>query len=308
MTAAASRLPAVKPSPLGRGLSALLGDAQAAVAVGSGSAAPGPGGASGNGPRKIPLAWIQPGIYQPRRRFDEAAIDDLATSIRERGVIQPLIVRPVSGHAELYEIIAGERRWRASQRAGLHELPVIVLELSDREALEIALIENIQRQDLSPLEEAEGYQRLLREFHHTQEALALIVGKSRPHVTNMLRLLNLPEPIKAMLDDKRLTMGHARAIATVPNPVALAEDIVRKGLNVRQAEELAQHAAERAEAASHRPKRHPRVDADTAALKRDLLDRLGLQVRFSGTIPSGKVVITYHTLDQMDDLIRRLKA
>ncbi len=192
---------ATKASPLGRGLSALFGDADASYqAKPSQTATPAPTTKPGNSsPSHMALTWLQPGAFQPRRHFDEDALKGLADSIRERGILEPLVVRPISGTKESFEIVAGERRWRAAQRAGLHEAPVVVRNLTDREALEFGLIENVQRQDLSPLEEAEGYKRLMDEFQHTQEGLAKIVGKSRPHIANMLRILNLPEAVKQMI-------------------------------------------------------------------------------------------------------------
>src|ERR1700722_6345008 len=235
-----------KPSPLGRGLSALFGDADASYqAKPIQAAAPATSEKTARtGPLMIALTWLQPGTLHPRRHFDEDALKGLAESIRERGIIEPLVVRSVRDAKDSYEIIAGERRWRAAQKAGLHEVPVVVRELSDREALEFGLIENVQRQDLSPLEEAEGYKRLMDEFQHTQDNLAKIVGKSRPHITNMLRILTLPAAVKQMIADGTLSLGHARAIVTARNPLALAQEIAKKGLNVRQAEALAKRVSE----------------------------------------------------------------
>ncbi len=274
---------------LGRGLSALLGE-PAAV-----EAAVGPLAA---GLRTLPVERLRPGRFQPRRRFDQQAIDDLVESVREKGILQPLLVRRLG--EDDYEIIAGERRWRAAQAAMLHEVPVIVRDFSDGEALEVALVENLQREDLSPLEEAEGYRRLLEEFSHTQEQLAQVVGKSRSHVANTMRLLGLPEPVKQMVDDGELTAGHARALLTAKNPVALARDVVARGLNVRQTEKLA--AAKDAEPKSPPPPK----DADLLALERDLAQHLGLKVAISLQGKGGQVAIHYNTLEQLDDVLRRL--
>jgi len=265
----------------------------------------------GRAPRHAPIGQLRPNPFQPRRRFDEEALSDLVDSIRARGVLQPILVRPAAGRPGSYEIIAGERRWRAAQLARLHEVPIVVREFGDAEALEAALVENIQRQDLTPLEEAEGYRRLMQEFGHTQEKLGEAVGKSRSHVANMLRLLNLPEPVKAMLQDGRLSAGHGRAILTAADPVAVAKDVAGRGLNVRDTEKLVQRQAQprRPAAAETGPK-----DADTRALERELTQALGLAVTVQhggaqGAMgQGGEVRIGYRTLDQLDDLCRRLMA
>ncbi|MDG4718586.1 MULTISPECIES: ParB/RepB/Spo0J family partition protein [Thalassospira] len=295
---------------LGRGLSALLGedDEDVGVAV-SGSpdsnagGHPGPGGTT----QLIAITDLKPSPFQPRSNFDDEAIDDLAASIREKGIIQPILVRASSTGETRYEIIAGERRWRAAQRAQLHEVPVLVRDFDDRETAEIALIENLQRQDLSPLEEAEGYNRLMNEFSHTQEALGQALGKSRSHIANSLRLLALPAPIKQMLSDKVLSSGHARALLGAENAVELAGQIVKKGLNVRQTEKLVKTDGGKAS----RPKKtsggaSSNKDPDTVALERDLSNMLGLAVNIDFDGASGKISIRYETLEQLDDILQRL--
>lgn len=295
---------------LGRGLSALLGeeDEDVGVAVSGGDKAgaaahPGPGGTT----QLIAITDLKPSPFQPRSNFDDEAIDDLAASIREKGIIQPILVRASSTGETTYEIIAGERRWRAAQRAQLHEVPVLVRDFDDRETAEIALIENLQRQDLSPLEEAEGYNRLMSEFSHTQEALGQALGKSRSHIANSLRLLSLPAPIKQMLSDKVLSSGHARALLGADNAVELAAQIVKKGLNVRQTEKLVKTDGGKAS----RPKRSSggssvEKDPDTVALERDLSNMLGLAVNIDFDGASGKISIRYETLEQLDDILQRL--
>lgn len=293
---------------LGRGLSALLGEEDEEVAVAAsgddaGAVHPGPGGTT----QLIAITDLRPSPFQPRSNFDDDAIDDLAASIREKGIIQPILVRASSTGETTYEIIAGERRWRAAQRAQLHEVPVLVREFDDRETAEIALIENLQRQDLSPLEEAEGYNRLMSEFSHTQEALGQALGKSRSHIANSLRLLGLPVPIKQMLSDKVLSSGHARALLGADNAVELAGQIVKKGLNVRQAEKLVKTDGGKAA----RPKRSSggasaEKDPDTVALERDLSNMLGLAVNIDFDGAAGKISIRYETLEQLDDILQRL--
>jgi ParB family chromosome partitioning protein len=279
---------------LGRGLSALLGEEDAAPEAAQ---------------RTIRIDLLRPGRYQPRHQFDTEALQALAQSIREKGVLQPLLVRRLTGHPETFEIVAGERRWRAAQLAQLHEVPVVLREIDDREALEIALVENLQRQDLSPLEEAQAYQRLLEEFAHTQEAVAQAVGKSRSHVANTIRLLDLPTAVMDMLDDGRLTAGHARALLGAGDPVVLAQEIVRRGLNVRQAERLAKRAKTKPAGGSgpHREKRDK--DADTRSVEHELTLALGMQVRIDPA-PDGRagvLTISYQSLDQLGDVICRLR-
>jgi ParB family transcriptional regulator, chromosome partitioning protein len=283
------------PSPprrrgLGMGLSALLGGSDA---VPSASARP---------PQVVPIEFLRPCPLQPRRRFGEDELAALADSIRHRGVMQPLLVRRADG-GDFYEIVAGERRWRAAQMAGAHELPVIVHDLSDRDALEVALLENVQRQDLSPLEEAEGYRRLIEEFDHTQEALASALGKSRSHIANLLRLLGLPAAVRQMLERGELSAGHARALLGGRDPLALAREVVSRGLNVRQTEALVRADGER-------PPRNRAAgsekDPNARALEQDLSRKLGLPVSLTPRGESGTLQIAYGSLEQLDALIARL--
>lgn len=271
---------------LGRGLSALFGDDGA--------------GAPADTVQALPIEFLEPGKYQPRRRFDEETVAQLAESIRERGVLQPLIVRQTG--PERYEIVAGERRWRAAQLAGQHEVPALVREMSDREALEAAIVENVQREDLNAIDEADGYRRLIDEFGHTQEVVARIVGKSRSHIANALRLLGLPDGVKGMVADGALTAGHARALLALPDPAAAAADVVRKGLNVRQTELLARTAA-----APRRRAPEPANDADTAALEVELTRALGLKVTIAHGAGGGTLTVHYATLDQLDAVLDRLR-
>ena len=285
---------------LGRGLSALMGEPVPAPA-----AAP----AVGAGPRatrELPIEQLHPGKFQPRKRFDEAELDALAGSIREVGVVQPIVVRK-RGPGEDYEIVAGERRWRAAQRAALHAVPVVVKEITDTQAMEFALVENLQRQDLNPLEEAQGYRRMVDEFGHTQEQVAKVVGKSRSHVANTLRLLGLPEGVRLLVEDGRLSAGHARALLTAAEPEKLAKKIVDKGLNVRQAERLAQDKDESKPRTSAAEPVSAQKDADTRALEANLSASLGLTVTvdFAGDA-GGEVRIKYATLEQLDEVCRRL--
>ena len=293
-----------KPRPgLGRGLSALLGDARTEAPIG-GLGSPDSAQTASAGLRMLPVSALAPHPGQPRRHFEEAALDELARSIEARGLIQPIVVRP---HGKEYQIVAGERRWRAAQRARLHEVPVIVRDLDDAETLEIALIENIQRQDLNAIEEAEAYRKLTAQFGHTQEALAKLVNKSRSHVSNMLRLLDLPEGVRAMVIDGRLEMGHARALIGAPDPLALAQAAIDGGLSVRQVEKLARDA---------KPGRGPTradngkaaVNADIAALERQLGDILGLNVRIAHGDRGGTLTLAYSTLDQLDMVCQRLSG
>jgi len=296
-------------SRLGRGLAALIGDMAEMSDLGGerqGHAAP-PGAA-----RKVPVAFLKPNPKNPRRSFGEEELEDLAASIRERGVIQPIVVRAVVGARDSYEIVAGERRWRASQRAGVHEVPIVVVDVDDREALEIAIIENVQRADLNPLEEAAGYQALTDQFNYSQNDLAKVIGKSRSHVANTMRLLKLPESVKEYLADGRLSAGHARALLTQEDPEGLARAIVERGMNVRAIEALAQELnLARADAAgkpARKPRNVPELDADTAALQRRLSDALGLQVSLRHDGEAGEIRIRYSSLDQLDEVCRRLAA
>ncbi|MFQ5535221.1 MAG: ParB/RepB/Spo0J family partition protein [Sphingomonadales bacterium] len=280
---------------LGRGLSALLGDD---LPVG---ASPDTGGRLA---KQVPVEALRPNQFQPRHYFDDTRITELVESVAEHGVLQPLIVRQRGDNPGDFEIIAGERRWRAAQRAGLHQVPVVVKEFTDAEALEVALIENIQRQDLTPIEEAAGYRQLMDEFGHNQERLGEVVGKSRSHVANMLRLLSLPEKIQDMVNAGTLSMGHARALIKAADPVGLARQIVEHGLNVRQAEKLAQSTKA---GAKSRPRRAEPKDADTLALEQNLSNSLGLKVMIADKPEKGgKVTISYRTLEQLDEVCRRL--
>ncbi|TAK46780.1 MAG: ParB/RepB/Spo0J family partition protein [Xanthobacteraceae bacterium] len=284
-------------SRLGRGLASLIGD------VGGESAkAERPRGA-----RRVPIEFLRANPRNPRRAFAEAELDELTSSIRERGVIQPIVVRPVRGAPDAFEIIAGERRWRAAQRAGLHEVPIVPLDVGDTEALEIAIIENVQRADLNALEEARGYHALADDFRRSQEDIARIVGKSRSHVANMMRLTRLPEAVQALIASGELSAGHARALLSLADPEAAAKKIVAQGLSVRQAEELAHEAG-----VPQRPQVKPRggktKDADTVALERRLSDALGMSVSIDDRDGRGAVSIRYRDLEQLDAIIRRLEA
>ena len=292
---------------LGRGLSALLGEAPVSLE---------PETASGAAPARLPIEFLRPNPNQPRKRFDEDALGELAQSIREKGVLQPILARAVEGETNAYEIVAGERRWRAAQRAGVHEIPVVLREFSDAEVLEIAIIENIQRADLNPIEEAAGYQALIREFGHTQERLAKSLGKSRSHVANMIRLLNLPDGVKDLLQSGRLTMGHARAMLSVENPVELARQVIEEGLTVRQTEARVRAEAEDGAggAVDGSSKRRrgaaapAAADADTRALQDNLAAALGMRVRLDHRGEAGAVTIEYKTLEQLDEICRRLSG
>ncbi|MGE3395445.1 MAG: ParB/RepB/Spo0J family partition protein [Sphingomonas sp.] len=287
-------IPRRRPSGLGRGLSSLLGDIQRDAPV---------GGAPRGDVRQIPLASIEPHPDQPRRLFDEPALAELANSIATRGVIQPIIVRP---HGHRFQIVAGERRWRAAQRARLHEIPAIVRPFSDAETLEVALLENIQREDLNTIEEAQGYRRLLDDFGHTQEELGKLLGKSRSHIANLLRLLDLPEDVRVMVADGRLQMGHARALIGAPDPAALAAEVVRRGLSVRETEKLAKAAKPKRQRAGRLE--YKGAHADIAALERQLGDLLGLKVTIKHSPKGGLVTLSYTSLDQLDLICQRLSG
>ncbi len=253
--------------------------------------------------RNVPVEFLRPGRYQPRREMKEEQIQDLANSIREKGILQPLLVRRIDGDSRIFEIIAGERRWRAAQLARLHDVPVIIKDFDDRETLEVALVENLQREDLSPLEEARGYARLIEEFSHTQEKLARAVGKSRSNVANSMRLLALPEPIKKMLDEGLLSAGHARALLNAEDALGLARKVVKDGLNVRQTEKLA-----RRKGGKTRTKSPPRQkDADTIALEKNLANMLGLKVDINFRGNGGSLTVHYSSLEQLDDILQRLE-
>jgi ParB family transcriptional regulator, chromosome partitioning protein len=278
---------------LGRGLAALIGD------TGEESAAI----ARSRGQKKIPLAFLRPNPRNPRKAFDDQDLEDLVASIREKGIIQPILARTVVGHADLYEIIAGERRWRAAQRVGLHDVPVILVEADDKQALELAIIENVQRADLNALEEALGYQQLENDYGYTQADLAKVIGKSRSHVTNTLRLLKLPEKTKQLLAEGQLTAGHARALLTRADADEIAARIVAEGLSVRDVEKLTQKAEARAKAKPHETEK----DADTRALEKELSSVLGLSVTLHPHGEAGELRIRYKSLEQLDDVVKRLR-
>jgi len=288
---------------LGRGLSALLGEVETPVGVREAidAAVAGEGGAT-----FAPIELLRRNPEQPRKVFDETDLGELEESIRAKGIIQPILVRPAPGAPGEYQIVAGERRWRAAQRVGLHQVPILVRELDDIEVLEIAIIENVQRADLNPIEEAAGYKVLMDRFGRTQEGVAKVVGKSRSHVANALRLLGLPDEVREHLSAGRLSAGHARAVAATQDPVALARTIIEKDLSVRQAEALARGSDEaRPASPAVRPKARGK-DADTRALEQDLEDTLGMTVEIDDKNGKGELRIRYATLEQLDDLCRRL--
>ena len=281
---------------LGRGLAALLGDVAEPEAT-----------AERAGARHIPIEFLRPNARNPRRSFAEADLADLAQSVKEKGIIQPILARPVKGAFNQFEIIAGERRWRAAQRAGLHDVPVLVQDVSDREALELAIIENVQRADLNALEEALGYDSLMSEFGYTQQDLGQIIGKSRSHVANTLRLLKLPDSVQEHLREGRLTAGHARALVGAADPEALAKRIIDDGLTVRDIEALAQAPKPADASKGGRPKKSK--DADTVALERGLTERLGLAVSIDHRSDhSGEVKVRYQSLDQLDEILKLLNC
>lgn len=261
-------------------------------------------------PVKLPIGDLAPGEYQPRRHFDEIALNQLAESIETHGIIQPILVRPLGD--DRFEIIAGERRWRAAQRARLHDVPVIIQDMDDDLALEIALIENLQREDLSPLEEAEGFQRLVDEFDYTQDALAQKLGKSRSHVTNTLRLLKLPEKVKPYVQDGRISAGHARALLSCKEPLLLAAKVMQDGLSVRQTEKLATTFGTGQATPSTSKKAETekfRKTVDMMALEKEMSVRLGMRCIIEPNADgSGRLVVQYKTLDQFDDLAQKLSA
>jgi ParB family chromosome partitioning protein len=275
---------------LGRGLSALIGE----------EAVPTRGEAAARATHKLPVAFLRPNKLQPRKRFAPDDLNDLADSVREKGVLLPILVRPVKGETNAYEIVAGERRWRAAQMAKLHDVPVVVREMGDSESLEIALIENIQRADLNAIEEATAYYELMERFKYTQEQMAQEVGKSRSHIANTLRLLTLPEAVKAMLRDGRLTAGHGRTLVGLPDAEGLAQEIIAGALNVRQAEQRS--SIKKAPKAAKAP-----PDPNIADLESRISNALGLKVQVihKGS-KGGEVRIAYKTLEQLDEVNRRL--
>ncbi|MBN8968631.1 MAG: ParB/RepB/Spo0J family partition protein [Rhizobiales bacterium] len=287
-------------SRLGRGLASLIGDVGGEAAHVERPA---------RTPRKVPIEFIKANPHNPRRAFSDAELDELSASIKQHGVIQPIVVRAVKGAQDRYEIIAGERRWRASQRAGLHEVPIVTIDVSDSDALEIAIIENVQRSDLNAMEEAQGYHALANDYKRNAEDIARIVGKSRSHVANMMRLTKLPDDVQALISEGKLTAGHARALINVPDPLAAAKRIIAEGLTVRQVEALAHEEGvpQRAQATRAKAGRAPK-DADTIALEKRISDVLGLKVSVDHRDPGGMVQIKYRDLEQLDEILRRLEG
>ena len=284
---------------LGRGLAALIGDA------GEDSVIP----ERNRNQRRAPIEFLRANPRNPRKTFEEVALEELANSIREKGVLQPIVVRELSSTPGAFEIVAGERRWRAAQRAGIHNVPIIVVEATDKESLEIAIIENVQRTDLNALEEADGYAQLIQEFDYTQAELAKIIGKSRSHVANTLRLSNLPDVVKSMLSSGRLSAGHARALLGVQSPERLAQKIIDDGLTVREAEKLTQERA-----VDGLPPQDSKLSLklekgpDTRALEKSMQETLGLSVEIKNRGESGEIRIRYKTLEQFDQICNRLSA
>ena len=286
-------------SRLGRGLASLIGDVGGEAAHVDRPRAQ----------RKVPIEFLKPNPRNPRRAFTESELAELTESIRQHGVIQPIVVRPVKGAHDRFEIIAGERRWRASQLAGLHEVPIVPVDISDSDALEFAIIENVQREDLNPMEEAQGYHALANEFKRSQDDIAKVVGKSRSHVANMMRLTRLPAEVQAFIAQGQLSAGHARALIGVPDPLAAAKKIVEGGLTVRQAEELAHDEgvpARKPQKARSGSGGGKAKDADTVALEKRVSDALGLSVTVNHRDPGGTVQISYRNLEQLDEVMKRL--
>lgn len=298
--------PRKRPTGLGRGLSALLGDAAGEVMVGVTPGVPTRDVRDDREIARLPLTSIHPLPGQPRRHFDDAAIDELADSIRVRGLLQPVIVRPAP-NGDGYQLVAGERRWRAAQRVGLHDIPALVRTLDDSATYEIALVENIQRQDLSAIEEAQGYRRLIADFGHNAEGIGKLVGKSRSHIANLLRLLELPDEVQTLVGQGALTMGHARALIGHPEAAALARKVIAEGLSVRAVEALVRRPGDRRPArAGAAPQAH---DADIAAVERHLAELLGVAVaiHYKGA-GAGALTLGFATLDQLDMLCQRLSG
>ena len=286
-------------SRLGRGLAALIGEVGDEM-----------GNLERKGfvPRSVPVEFLRPNPRNPRKAFDDADLQELTQSIKDRGIIQPIVVRSIQGTTDKYEIVAGERRWRAAQKAGLHRVPVVVVQIDDQTSLEYAILENVQRADLNPIEEAEGYSRLMAEFSYTQENLSKVIGKSRSHIANTLRLTDLPVGVRKMLMERKLTAGHGRALLSVKDPVQVAKRVLDEGLSVRQVEEIAQTdnaSPSKAEAKAAKPGKAEK-DPDTRALEKALQDVLGLTVSIDHKGSGGELRIKYKTLEQLDGLCRRL--
>lgn len=288
---------------LGRGLAALIGDSADFGDDKRENAA----GERARAARKVPVEFLRPNPRNPRKKFAEGDLGGLAASVRERGIVQPIVVRPFPDLPDAYEIVAGERRWRAAQMVGLHEVPVVVVEVDDKASLEFAILENVQRADLNAIEEAAGYDRLMKEFGYTQADLGTILGKSRSHLANTLRLLNLPQSIQQLVIDNRLTAGHARALLAVADPEKVAGQVLEKNLTVRDVEEIAAADHGNAEPKQSRRRVNPEKDPDTRALERALEEVLGLNVAIEHKHPGGEVRLRYSSLEQLDSLCRRLK-
>ncbi len=285
-------------SRLGRGLAALIGDVGEETKKTERT----------RSQRRVPVEFLRPNPRNPRRNFSDAELDELAGSLRERGIIQPIVVRPVRGTADKFEIIAGERRWRAAQRAGLHDVPIVSVEVTDDEALQLAIIENVQRADLNSIEEATGYQALITDFGHSHDEIAKVVGKSRVHITNTLRLLKLPDSVQVHVRSGKLTAGHARMLIGKDNAEALAQQIIARGLNVREVEAWARGEGDTDDAPSKgKAKRRGGKDANTVALEKRVSDALGLKVAIDHRGEKGVVHIHYRNLDQLDAVTRRLE-
>jgi len=305
-TAKTAKPAAGKPRGLGRGLSSLLGDAGVAAGNAGGEASSVGEASALSGLTELPIEWINSGPWQPRRRFDTDSLAELAESIRSKGLVQPVLVRPRAGTANRYELIAGERRWRAAQMAQLHNIPAIIRELGDEEAYELALIENIQRADLSAIEEAEGYRQLIDSFGYTQERLSEIIGKSRSHIANLMRLLGLPEEVRDMIVDGRLTMGQARPLIGQEECVALARQIADRGLSARQAESLVAKPRRSKAGGSLKPAKSADLENVEAMLRGKL--GLGLDIDWNEKNGTGKMTIRFATLEQMDEVMAKLMS
>jgi len=284
-------------SRLGRGLAALIGDVGEETKKTE----------RARSQRRVPVEFLRPNPRNPRRNFSEAELDELASSLRERGIIQPIVVRPVRGATDKFEIIAGERRWRAAQRAGLHDVPIVSVEVTDDEALQLAIIENVQRSDLNAIEEASGYLALINDFGHNHDEVAKVVGKSRVHITNTLRLLRLPESVQGHVRAGKLTAGHARMLIGKDNAEALAQQIIERGLNVREVEAWARGEGADEGPAKSKPKGRAHKDADTVALEKRISDALGLKIVIDHHGERGVLHVHYRNLDQLDAVTRRLE-
>ncbi len=285
-------------SRLGRGLAALIGEVGDEIGTLE---------RKGSTPRSVPVEFLRPNPRNPRKVFDDEDLQELTQSIKDRGIIQPIVVRPISNSTDEFEIVAGERRWRAAQKAGLHRVPVVIVSIDDKTSLEYAILENVQRADLNPIEESEGYSRLMAEFSYTQENLSKIIGKSRSHIANMLRLADLPTDVRKLLMERKLTAGHGRALLSVKDPVQVAKRVLDEGLSVRQVEEIAQGDTHLSKAEAKAPKAaKAEKDPDTRALEKALQDVLGLTVSIDHKGEGGELRIKYKTLEQLDGLCRRL--